>query len=58
MLQEKPSALKREHAALQKKKNINCFLFLCAIFVGSRFCAVKCHAKIRGTAPTFGGRTF
>jgi hypothetical protein len=29
---EKPSALKREHPALQKMKFINCFLFFWAIF--------------------------
>jgi hypothetical protein len=32
MLQEKPSALKREHPALQKLKFINFFLFLWVIF--------------------------
>jgi hypothetical protein len=31
-LQEKPSALKREHPALQKMKFINFFLCLCVIF--------------------------
>ncbi len=31
-LQEKPSALKREHTALQKMKCVNCFLFLWVIF--------------------------
>jgi hypothetical protein len=31
-LQEKPSALKREHQALQKMKYINFFLFLCVTF--------------------------
>jgi hypothetical protein len=31
-LLEKPSALKREHPPLQKKKFINCFLFFSAIF--------------------------
>jgi hypothetical protein len=29
---EKPSALKREHPALQKMKFINCFQFIWAIF--------------------------
>ncbi len=31
-LQKKPSALKREHPALQKMKFVNFFLFLWAIF--------------------------
>jgi hypothetical protein len=32
MLQERPSALKREHPALQKMKFINGFLFFWVIF--------------------------
>jgi hypothetical protein len=31
-LQEKPSALKREHPALQKMKFINCFILFWAIY--------------------------
>jgi hypothetical protein len=32
MLRNKPSALKREHPAIQNLKFINFFLFLCVIF--------------------------